>query len=259
MYTLLGQVLNARGAVRPFMWPLSSTTSSRSSAVDLPARLRPGAARGPQHRDPPADRRGRRVLVHGAGHRPSVLSPPSVSSGRRSSSSCRSGDPASGTVRASGSGAPGWARSAASACGPSRRSCSTSRRARHREHHLGGAAGSICGHRRRRGGRPGAYSQALMIYLLPHSLITVSIATALFTGMSAAADGGDVAKCARSSPGHAGHRRVHGSSRRQCSSCCHGPIVKIIVPTLNADSLSAVGTSSRRCPSDSRRSARWSS
>lgn len=36
-----------------------------------------------------------------------------------------------------------------------------------------------------------AYTQALMIYLLPHSLVTVSIATALFTGMSAAAGVGD--------------------------------------------------------------------
>jgi len=32
-----------------------------------------------------------------------------------------------------------------------------------------------------------SYTQALMIYLLPHSLVTVSVATALFTGMSAAA------------------------------------------------------------------------
>lgn len=39
-----------------------------------------------------------------------------------------------------------------------------------------------------------AYTQALMIYLLPHSLVTVSIATALFTGMSAAADAGDLAR-----------------------------------------------------------------
>lgn len=39
-----------------------------------------------------------------------------------------------------------------------------------------------------------AYTQALMIYLLPHSLVTVSIATALFTGMSAAAHAGDVAR-----------------------------------------------------------------
>ncbi|WP_248616827.1 murein biosynthesis integral membrane protein MurJ [Paraoerskovia marina] len=40
---------------------------------------------------------------------------------------------------------------------------------------------------------PAAYSQALMIYLLPHSLVTVSIATALFTGMSAAANARDTA------------------------------------------------------------------
>ncbi|WP_342804095.1 murein biosynthesis integral membrane protein MurJ [Cellulosimicrobium cellulans] len=39
-----------------------------------------------------------------------------------------------------------------------------------------------------------AYTQALMIYLLPHSLVTVSIATALFTGMSAAAHAGDLAR-----------------------------------------------------------------
>ena len=36
-----------------------------------------------------------------------------------------------------------------------------------------------------------AYSQALMIYLLPHSLVTVSIATALFTGIAAAASRAD--------------------------------------------------------------------
>ncbi|BDZ42052.1 hypothetical protein GCM10025865_13510 [Paraoerskovia sediminicola] len=39
---------------------------------------------------------------------------------------------------------------------------------------------------------PAAYSQALMIYLLPHSLVTVSIATALFTGMSKSAAAGDI-------------------------------------------------------------------
>ncbi|ROS75532.1 murein biosynthesis integral membrane protein MurJ [Cellulomonas sp. PhB143] len=40
---------------------------------------------------------------------------------------------------------------------------------------------------------PAAYSQALLIYLLPHSLVTVSIATALFTRMSASAAAGNVA------------------------------------------------------------------
>ncbi|WP_240643973.1 murein biosynthesis integral membrane protein MurJ [Antribacter gilvus] len=38
---------------------------------------------------------------------------------------------------------------------------------------------------------PAAYTQALMIYLLPHSLVTVSIATALFTGLSRAAAAGE--------------------------------------------------------------------
>lgn len=41
---------------------------------------------------------------------------------------------------------------------------------------------------------PAAYTQALMIYLLPHSLVTVSIATALFTGLSKAAQEGDTDK-----------------------------------------------------------------
>lgn len=39
-----------------------------------------------------------------------------------------------------------------------------------------------------------SYTQALMVYLLPHSLITVSIATALFTGMSAAAAKNDIVR-----------------------------------------------------------------
>ena len=88
---------------------------------------------------------------------------------------------------------------------------------------------------------PGAYSQALMIYLLPHSLITVSIATALFTGMSAAAAGGDVAKVREIvSRG----MRVIGVFTVFATAVflvLSRPIVKIIVPTLNADSLSAVG------------------
>ncbi len=40
----------------------------------------------------------------------------------------------------------------------------------------------------------GTYTQALMIYLLPHSLVTVSITTALFTGMSRAASRGEIDK-----------------------------------------------------------------
>jgi len=38
-----------------------------------------------------------------------------------------------------------------------------------------------------------AFTNALMLYLLPHSLITVSIVTALFTGMSRLAAAGDIA------------------------------------------------------------------
>ena len=87
----------------------------------------------------------------------------------------------------------------------------------------------------------GAYTQALMIYLLPHSLITVSIATALFTGMSAAAAGGDVAKVREIvSRG----MRVIGVFTIFATAVfivLSRPVVKIIVPTLNADSVVAVG------------------
>ena len=40
---------------------------------------------------------------------------------------------------------------------------------------------------------PGAYSVAFLIFMLPHSLVTVSLATALFTRLSGQAHDGDVA------------------------------------------------------------------
>ena len=45
-----------------------------------------------------------------------------------------------------------------------------------------------------------SYTQALLIYLLPHSLVTVSIATALFTGISKAAQDGDTDRVRTTSP-----------------------------------------------------------
>lgn len=88
---------------------------------------------------------------------------------------------------------------------------------------------------------PGAYSQALMIYLLPHSLVTVSIATALFTGMSAAAAAGDVARV-RDIVSRG--MRVIGVFTVFATAVfvvLSRPIVKIIVPTLGPESLGAVG------------------
>lgn len=87
----------------------------------------------------------------------------------------------------------------------------------------------------------GAYSQALMIYLLPHSLITVSIATALFTGMSAAAAAGDVAKVREIVSRGLRVIGVFTIFATAVFIVLSRPVVKIIVPTLNAESVVAVG------------------
>ncbi|MGO1315910.1 MAG: murein biosynthesis integral membrane protein MurJ [Cellulomonadaceae bacterium] len=79
-----------------------------------------------------------------------------------------------------------------------------------------------------------AYSQALLIYLLPHSLVTVSIATALFTGLSAAAQRSD----------HAEVRRILSQGVRTVGvftvfatalmAVLAVPLTKMFVPTINA-------------------------
>lgn len=88
---------------------------------------------------------------------------------------------------------------------------------------------------------PGAYSQALMIYLLPHSLVTVSIATALFTGMSAAAAAGDVARVREIVSRGLRVIGVFTVFATAVFVVLSRPIVKIIVPTLGPESLGAVG------------------
>lgn len=87
----------------------------------------------------------------------------------------------------------------------------------------------------------GAYTQALMVYLLPHSLVTVSVATALFTGMSAAAARGDLAAVRESvSRG----MRVIGVFTVFATAALvvlSQPAMKLLVPSLRPDDVVVVG------------------
>lgn len=86
-----------------------------------------------------------------------------------------------------------------------------------------------------------SYTQALMVYLLPHSLVTVSIATALFTGMSAAAADGDLAKV-RSIVSQG--LRVIGVFTVLATAVMvvlAAPLMKVLVPTLKSVEVAAVG------------------
>ncbi|MBD8079972.1 murein biosynthesis integral membrane protein MurJ [Cellulosimicrobium arenosum] len=85
-----------------------------------------------------------------------------------------------------------------------------------------------------------AYTQALMIYLLPHSLVTVSIATALFTGMSAAAHAGDVARVRYDLSRGVRTVGVFTVLATAVLVVLALPITKLLVPTVTAASGQAV-------------------
>ncbi|SDB88972.1 putative peptidoglycan lipid II flippase [Sanguibacter gelidistatuariae] len=87
----------------------------------------------------------------------------------------------------------------------------------------------------------GAYTQALMVYLLPHSLVTVSIATALFTGMSAAAAIGDL-KTVRANVSR-GLRviAVFTVFATAFFLVMSQPVMKVLVPTLHSADVVVVG------------------
>ncbi|GAA2519873.1 murein biosynthesis integral membrane protein MurJ [Rarobacter incanus] len=80
----------------------------------------------------------------------------------------------------------------------------------------------------------GTYTQALMIYLLPHSLVTVSITTALFTSMSKAAAAGQLDRVrADLSQG----MRMVGVFTIMASAAMVSlaqPLVKALVPSMRA-------------------------
>ncbi|MBD5784661.1 murein biosynthesis protein MurJ [Cellulosimicrobium terreum] len=85
-----------------------------------------------------------------------------------------------------------------------------------------------------------AYTQALMIYLLPHSLVTVSIATALFTGMSAAAHAGDVGRVRRDLSRGVRTVGVFTVFATAVLVVLALPITKLLVPSVSAASGAAV-------------------
>lgn len=85
-----------------------------------------------------------------------------------------------------------------------------------------------------------AYTQALMIYLLPHSLVTVSIATALFTGMSAAAHAGDVERVRRDLSRGVRTVGVFTVFATAVFAVLALPITKLLVPSVGAASGAAV-------------------
>ncbi|GIJ00639.1 putative peptidoglycan lipid II flippase [Sediminihabitans luteus] len=87
---------------------------------------------------------------------------------------------------------------------------------------------------------PAAYTQALMIYLLPHSLVTVSVATALFTGMSAAAGAGDVARVRTLLSRGVRTVGVFTVFATAVMVVLALPLTKLLVPTVGADAAVAV-------------------
>lgn len=87
----------------------------------------------------------------------------------------------------------------------------------------------------------GAYTQALMVYLLPHSLVTVSVATALFTGMSAAAARGDLAAVRESVSRGLRVIGVFTVFATAALVVLSQPAMKLLVPSLRPEDVVAVG------------------
>lgn len=85
-----------------------------------------------------------------------------------------------------------------------------------------------------------AYSQALAVYIFPHSLITVSIATALFTGLSAAARRGDRARMMRDLDRGMRTLAVFTVFAAVAFVTMSIPIVHSLVPTLDATGIRIV-------------------
>lgn len=82
-----------------------------------------------------------------------------------------------------------------------------------------------------------AYTQALMIYLLPHSLVTVSVATALFTGMSRAAADGDLRQVRLDLSQGVRTVGVFTVFATAVFVVLSVPITKALVPTMGADAV----------------------
>ncbi len=207
MFVLVGQILNARGRFGPMMWaPIANNVISVARARDLPGRLRPG------HRAPSWSARSPRgqELLLGLGSTLGIVAqfadpgalpaaPPASASGPASTSAA----PASATPCGSGV----WtvlfvivnqiAYTVVVRLASGGTAAAAARRRRHRLHDL---------------------LLAFLIVMVPHSVITVSLATAILPRLSRARR--------RRRPGrpgpHARRRRCAApwpsSSRSRC--CC---------------------------------------
>lgn len=85
-----------------------------------------------------------------------------------------------------------------------------------------------------------SYTQALMVYLLPHSLVSVSIATALFTGMSAAAAKNDTDTVAELTSRGLRVIAVFTIIATAVFIVLSGPITKLLIPTLTPAEIDVV-------------------
>lgn len=85
-----------------------------------------------------------------------------------------------------------------------------------------------------------SYTQALMIYLLPHSLVTVSVATALFTGMSAAAAKGDTKTVSDLTSRGLRVIAVFTIFATALLMVLSRPVTKLLIPSLTPDAVNVV-------------------
>jgi putative peptidoglycan lipid II flippase len=85
------------------------------------------------------------------------------------------------------------------------------------------------------------YTQALMIYLLPHSLVTVSIGTALFTGMSSAAHAGNIDQVRSDLSRGVRTVSIFTIFATGVFVVLAAPITKVLVPTVGATAGAEIG------------------
>ncbi len=81
--------------------------------------------------------------------------------------------------------------------------------------------------------------QRFLIFVLPHSLVTVSLLTAMFTRMAGHAAADDTAAVRTTWTRAAPHRRVHGDRRRVISVVAL-PMVRVLFPTASPPSAASL-------------------
>ena len=174
VYVLAGQVLNARDKFGPMMWaPIANNLVSIVGAAAVLGGLRPDQHRGALHLRPGAAA-GRWAPRWASRSRRRCWSPSSGPAGYRYRP--RFDFRHTGLARRSG-----WPSGRSASSWSPRLALVVVNRAGHRRHG------------RRRGRRAAAYANAYAVWILPHSLITVSLATAMLPSASRLAAAGDLA------------------------------------------------------------------